>query len=131
LNVDAGELDARISATGQDLDILQSGYTVFETGPRGMTPLNTASVARNGLVELPPGSTVMLGGDRVAIGAPDGRVWILSPQEAAAFSPGSVEPVLETGNGAPPMAVSTEGTVFVLDGDELLTFPRAADTRET
>jgi len=131
LNVDVGELDARLSSTGQDLDILQSGYTVIETGPRGMTPINTASVTRNGLVELPPGTQVTLGGDRVAISAPNGAVWILTPDEAAAFSPSTVDPVLEPGDKQRPVAVSDAGTVFVLDGSELLTFPRADDTRDT
>ena len=72
-----------LSATGQDLDIIQSGYTVLETGPRGFTPINTASVTRNGLVELPTGTTVKIGGDRIAIAAPDGRVWIVRPLLAA------------------------------------------------
>ena len=131
LNVDAGELDARISSTGQDLDIIQSGYHVFETGPRGMTPINTAAASRAGLVELPPESTVRIGGDRVVIAAPDGRVWILSPDEAAAFSPASVEPVLETGSSAPPVAVSMSGDVYVLNGEELLRYPRTPSTRDT
>jgi hypothetical protein len=131
LNVDAGELDARLASTGQDLDIIQSGYHVFETGPRGLTPINTAAVSRAGLVELPPESTVRIGGDRVVIAAPDGRVWILSPEEAAAFSPAAVDPVYETGSGAPPVAVSMSGDVFVLDGEELLRFPRTPKTRDT
>ncbi|MGP9539779.1 Ig-like domain-containing protein [Brachybacterium sp. AOP43-C2-M15] len=131
LNVDAGELDARLASTGQDLDIIQSGYHVIETGPRGMTPINTASVTRNGLVELPPDSEVVIGKDRVAISSPDGRVWILSPEEAAAFDASAVEPVLEGSSGPLPVAVSTEGTVFVLNGGELLTYPREADTRDT
>jgi hypothetical protein len=131
LNVDAGELDARVSSTGQDLDIIQSGYHVFETGPRGMTPINTAAVSRAGLVELPPDSTVRIGGDRVVIASPDGRVWILSPDEAAAFSPGAVDPVLETGSGAPPVAVSMTGDVYVVDGEELLRYPRTPSTRDT
>ena len=131
LNVDAGELDARLASTGQDLDIIQSGYHVFETGPRGMTPINTAAVSRAGLVELPPESIVRIGGDRVVIAAPDGRVWILSPQEAAAFSPAAVDPVHETGSGAPPVAVSMSGDVYVLDGEELLRFPRTPKTRDT
>ncbi|WP_394215656.1 Ig-like domain-containing protein [Brachybacterium vulturis] len=131
LNVDAGELDARLSSTGQDLDIIQSGYTVLETGPRGFTPINTASVTRNGLVELPAGTTVKIGGDRIVMAAPDGRVWIVSPEQAAAFSPGSVEPVLEAGNRQRPVAVSDDGVVFVLDGSNLLTYPWASDTRDT
>ena len=131
VNVDAGELDARLMSTGQDLDIIQSGYDVFETGARGITPINTASVARNGLVELPPGSTVKIGGDRVVIAAGDGRVWILTPQEAAAFSPAAVDPVLETGKGAPPVAVSESGHVYVLNGSELLRYGKTSPTRDT
>ncbi|WP_245822870.1 Ig-like domain-containing protein [Brachybacterium avium] len=131
LNVDAGELDARLSATGQDLDIIQSGYTVLETGPRGFTPINTASVTRNGLVELPTGTTVKIGGDRIAIAAPDGRVWIVSPDEAAAFSASAVDPVIEAGNGQRPLAVSDSGTVFILDGTNLLSYPREGNTRDT
>lgn len=131
LNVDAGQLDARLSMSGDDLDILQSGYTVIETGPRGITPINTASVQRGGLVELQEGTQVKLGGDRVAIASPDGKVWILTPGEAAAFDAGDVEPTYEAEDEAPKIAVSTQGTVFVLDGEELLTFPRTDDTRDT
>lgn len=131
LNVDAGELDARLSSAGQDLDIVQSGYTVLETGPRGFTPINTASVTRSGLVELPTGTTVKIGGDRIVLAAPDGRVWILSPEEAAAFSASAVEPVLEADSGQRTVAVSEDGDVFVLDGPELLVYPRADDTRDT
>ena len=40
VNVDAGEIDGKVASTGQDLDIIQSGYHVFETGPRGITPIN-------------------------------------------------------------------------------------------
>ena len=131
LNVDAGELDARLSSTGQDLDIIQSGYTVLETGPRGITPINTASVTRNGLVELPTGTTVKIGGDRIVMAAPDGRVWIVSPEEAAAFSASAVEPVLEAESGQRTVAVSDDGDVIVLDGSQLLTYPRQGDTRDT
>lgn len=131
LNVDAQELDARLAQNGEDLELLQSGYTVIETGPRGMTPINTASVSRNALVELPPNSEVKLGGDRVAIAAPDGRIWILTPGEAAAFSPGAVDPTHESKSGNLEIAVSAGGTVFVLEGDSLLVFPRVPDARET
>ena len=131
LNVAAQELDARLAQNGEDLELLQAGYTVIETGPRGMTPINTAAVSRNAMVELPPNSQVRLGGDRVAIAAPDGRLWILSPDEAAAFSAGSVEPTHESKSGDLQVAVSTAGTVFLLEGDSLLVFPRNIDTRKT
>ncbi|MBM7501397.1 Ig-like domain-containing protein [Brachybacterium muris] len=131
LNVAAQELDARLAQNGDDLELLQAGYTVIETGPRGMTPINTAAVSRNAMVELPPNSQVRLGGDRVAIAAPDGRLWILSPDEAAAFSAGSVEPTHESKSGDLQVAVSTAGTVFLLEGDSLLVFPRNIDTRKT
>ncbi|MFC7457020.1 Ig-like domain-containing protein [Brachybacterium sp. GCM10030267] len=131
MNVDAGELDARLATTGDDLDIIQSGTTVFETGSNGMTPINTASVQRGGLVDLPPETDVKLGGDRVVIAAPDGRFWILSPEEAAAFTPSGVDPNYTAEDGAPLVTVSSEGTVFLLDGDQLLTFPHSQDTRTT
>ncbi|WP_114856400.1 Ig-like domain-containing protein [Brachybacterium sp. YJGR34] len=131
LNVDAAELDGRLAMTGEELDIVQDGYTVIETGPRGMTPINTASVTRGGLVELPVDTQVLLGGDRVAIAAPDGRVWILTPEEAAAFSVSAVEPTYEAKQESPAVAVTDGGTIFVLDGDQLLEFPRAEDTRDT
>lgn len=131
LNVDAREFDARLSTSGEGLDILQSGYTVIETGPRGMTAINTASISRNAMVELPVGSEVKLGGDRVAVTAADGRVWILSPEEAGAFTPGAVEPTYQTKGTAPRVAVTSEGSVFILDGAQLLKFPRHDDTRKT
>ncbi|WP_232820408.1 Ig-like domain-containing protein [Brachybacterium sp. YJGR34] len=131
LNVDAAELDGRLAMTGEELDIVQDGYTVIETGPRGMTPINTASVTRGGLVELPPGTEVLLGGDRVAIAAADGRVWVLTPEEAAAFSVSAVEPTYEAKQESPAVAVTDGGAVFVLDGEQLLEFPRAEDTRDT
>ena len=131
VNVDAGEIDGKVASTGQDLDIIQSGYHVFETGPRGITPINTTSVTRGGLVELPEGSVAKLGHDRVVISAPDGKVWIVSPDEAAAFSTATVDPVHEGGSGPLPVTVTDQGHVFVLDGNELLKFPRAESTRET
>lgn len=131
LNVDARELDARVPMVGDELDIIQSGYSVFETGPRGLTPINTAGTARLGVVELPAGTEVKIGGDRLVISASDGRVWVLSPDEAAAFAPGSVEPTYTAEGRQPRVAVSDGGTVFALDGDQLLRFPRTEDTRET
>ncbi|MGP9746359.1 Ig-like domain-containing protein [Brachybacterium sp. AOP29-B2-41] len=128
LNVDAEELDARLSLRGDDLDIVQSGYVVLAVGARGYSVLNTASVLRGGVVELPPESSLALGGDRVAIAAADGRVWILTPEQAAAFTPGGVEPVHEASGSAVEVTVTTSGTVFVLDGDQLHTFPRGVDT---
>ncbi len=130
LNVDAQELDARVSSVGEDLDILQSGYTVLEVGARGFTPINSGALTRGGVVELPPGSKVAVGGDRVAISYADGRVWILTPQEAAAFSPESAKPNF-TGDKEAITNVTSEGTVHVLSGAELHVFPRTADTRYT
>lgn len=127
VNVDAGELDARLTAAGEDLEIIQDGYTVLLTGTRGITPVNTASVQRDPLVELTPGSTVRLGHDRVAIASPGGKVWILSPGQLPGFSPAKVEPAYTAGGGVAEIAVGSDGTVFVLDGTTLITFPRTDD----
>src|SRR5699024_5563650 len=62
--------------------------------------------------------------------APDGRVWILTPEQAAAFSPSEVDPVHTADGTGVQVTVTTAGTVLVLDGDQLLRFPRAVDTAE-
>ncbi|HIY23915.1 MAG TPA: tandem-95 repeat protein [Candidatus Brachybacterium merdigallinarum] len=131
LNVDAQELDGRLSMGGEEVDVLQSGPHVIAVGARGATPVNTASVLAGGTVELPPQAQVALGGDRVAVTAADGRVWILTPEQLAAFSPRAVEPAYETGDRIPTVTVGTDGTVWVLDGDQLLPFERSVDTAET
>lgn len=130
MNVDAQELDARLALVGDDIDILQSGYYVLAVSARGFSVINTSSVVRGGTVELPANSSVALGGDRVAISTADGRVWILTPEQAAAFTPAEVEPVHTAEGSAVEVTVTTGGTVLVLDGDQLLTFPRSVDTAE-
>src|SRR5699024_4734048 len=62
--------------------------------------------------------------------APDGRVWILTPEQASAFTPGEVEPVHTADGTGVQVTVTTAGTVLMLDGDQLLRFPRAVDTAE-
>ncbi|MGY5765854.1 Ig-like domain-containing protein [Brachybacterium sp. DNPG3] len=131
INVDAQEIDGKVDMIGTDLDILQSGYDVIEVGPHGFTPINTTSEKRNGLVELDPGYELALGGDRVAIAYPDGRVWVLSPAEAAAFSPDAAEPVHQGEGKAPSITVSDAGTLFVLEGSTLTSYAREDSTRDT
>lgn len=128
INVDAEELDARLSTPGDAIDVLQSGYTVLVVSARGYKPVNTAAVETLASVELPADSTVALGGDRVAIAAGDGRVWILTPEQAAAFTPAAMEPVHTAEGQRPLVSVGTDGTVFVLDGSTLHRFPRTEDT---
>src|SRR5699024_3923984 len=112
LNVDAGEPDARLSSAGQGLDIIHSGYTVLETGPAAFTAVGTASVSRSGLIELPPAAAMENGGGRIVLAPPDGRVWVRSPEEAAALIARAVEPVLEADSGLVTVAVFEDGDVF-------------------
>lgn len=129
INVDAEEFDARLATPGDAIDVLQSGYHVLVMSDRGYKPVNTAGVETLSAVELPVDSHVGLGGDRVAIAAGDGRVWILTPQQAAAFSPATAPDPAYTASGRRPVvSVGTDGTVFVLDGGSLIRFPRTEDT---
>ncbi len=130
VNVDARELDARVTSVGDDLDVLQSGYAVFERGARGLTPIDASLVKRGGTVELAPGTQVALGGDRVAIAMADGRVWVLSVSEAAAFDPGAMKPVVE-GKKEPVVSVTSAGTVLVLDGETLSVIERAGEASDS
>ncbi|MGP9844301.1 hypothetical protein [Brachybacterium sp. 107] len=129
MNVDAAELDARLTAVGAELELLQDGYTVLLTSSREITPVNTASIDRDQLVELALGSTVRMAHDRVAIASQDGRVWILSAGQLPAFSPVDVEPAYATGGSAAEIAVGRDGTVWVLDGTTLMSFPDTDDPR--
>ena len=130
LNVDAGELDARLAMVGDDLDIVQSGYTVFETSARGFTPINSAAGTRLPSIETFPGSQFALGGDRVAVTAPDGRVWVLTPEQAAGFDPTQGAPTFAARGKQPVVTVTASGTVLVLDGSTLTPYPRDPDGKD-
>lgn len=131
MNVDAEEFDARLKVDGNDLDVKQAGYGVFVTGANGYQPVDTAAGVLQPLVPLPGGSAFEVGGSRVAIAHPDGRVWVLTEDEARAFTPEDVEPVLtaDKGAGTAMVAVSEQGTVFALRGEELFTiaYPDGAE----
>ncbi|MDO5661903.1 MAG: Ig-like domain-containing protein [Brachybacterium sp.] len=130
INVDAEEIDGKLRVESKDADILQSGYSVFATGERGLNRVNTSSLSLAETIGLPEGHQAAIGGDRVAISTADGRLWILTPDQAAAFRPTDVEPVHASGGGALQVAVSTAGTVVVLDGTDILRFPRAENTAD-
>jgi len=133
INVDAQEFDARLRVESTQ-DVLQSGSAVFLRTTDGIERVNTAAQRRESRVPLAGTDLVALGGDRAALLNADGKLWILSPDELAAFDPQEATPVatLSSGSGAQgTLTVTTSGDVYVLDGDSLLSFPRAATAAAT
>src|SRR5699024_4994613 len=56
LNVEAQELDARLTMTEDVLVVLQSGYNDRDTGSREITLINAPSEGSSAMDDLPPGS---------------------------------------------------------------------------
>ncbi|GAB2546488.1 Ig-like domain-containing protein [Brachybacterium huguangmaarense] len=130
INVDAHEFDARIATDSAD-DVLQSGSVVFLRTPDGLQRVNVFSQRLEGSVPLGAGTAVHLGGDRALVEDPEGRVWVLTPDQLAAFDATETKPTLELDGGPSQAAagvVTTSGNAYVLDGDTLRSLPRSEAT---
>lgn len=130
LNVDAKEFDGREAIDGDGLDVLQDGYHVMVTGPRGIIPIDSATVERTGSIDLGVDPEVDLGSDRVGIIGHGGRVWIADAAQISSFSPTGQKAVLTAQDENAQIAVTDSGTVFVLDGKQLYKVPRTLDVGE-
>lgn len=128
INVDAREFDARI-AVRDVRELLQSGSVVLLRTDDGLSRVNPASQRVEGRVELGSEDDVLLGGDRVVIKNAKGQMWILTPDQAAAFDPAALKPTKTFDSGDSLATVTTGGTVHVLQGGELTTFPYSATTQ--
>ncbi|UEJ82499.1 Ig-like domain-containing protein [Brachybacterium halotolerans subsp. kimchii] len=127
LNVDAREFDGREAIDGDDLDVLQDGYHVMVTGPKGIIPIDTATVERTGNIDLGLDPEVDLGSDRVGIIGTGGRVWVADAAQISSFSATGQKPLLTAEDESAQIAVTDSGTVFVLDGKQLYKIPRTLD----
>jgi hypothetical protein len=112
LNRQIEELSGSVSGQSAALDVVQNGSDVFLVdAPSGA--LARVDPAYTTLVEpadIPPGSHVALGGDTLAILAPDGRLWALDIANALVFDPTSA-PAAELGRGA--LATVTDAGVVL------------------
>lgn len=111
LNRQIEELNGSVSAQSADLDVVQNGEDVFLVDP-GLGTLSRIDPAYTTLVEpveIPPGSSVALGGSTLAVLSPAGDLWALDIANSLAFDPTST-PAAELGRGA-VAAVTPSGAV--------------------
>lgn len=112
LNRQIEELNGSVSALSPDLDVVQNGSDVFLVDSQ-LGALSRVDPAYTTLVEpvdIPPGSTVALGGQTLAIVSPQGQLWALDIANSLVFDP-TATPAAELGRGG-LATVTTDGVVL-------------------
>jgi len=127
-NHESRVLDGGLRTATSTYDILQSGSRVLVVDETTVTAVDPARVTLNGSTDLPPGATLALGAESVAVLAPSGQLWTTDFSGVSSFAPETVEPVAELGEGA-VTAVATDGTVYAASAKDasLLAFGPAGD----
>ncbi|WP_395640069.1 Ig-like domain-containing protein [Pseudolysinimonas sp.] len=120
LNRQIEELNGSVNALSPALDVVQNGADVFLVDP-GLGALSRVDPAYTTLVEpadIPPGSTVAIGGSTLAILSPEGDLWAIDIANTLVFDPTST-PAAELGRGA-LAAVTTDGVVVAASARDQL-----------
>ena len=115
VNVPSMTLDATVTATSPEFDVLQAANTVTmqDIGTGTVTAVDSAVPALGSAAVVPPGFDVHQGGQSVAISDPvSGAVWAMGADEVEGFSE-EQEPSLTKAVGA-RTAVGKDGTVYVV-----------------
>lgn len=117
LNRQIEELNGSVSARSSDVDVVQNGPLVFlvDTGVGALSRVDPAYTTLVEPVEIPPGSTVALGGSTLAVLSPRGDLWALDVADSLSFDPTST-PAAELGAGA-VVAVTLSGAVVAASPD--------------
>jgi hypothetical protein len=112
LNRQIEELDGSVSGRTATLDVVQNPAHVFLVDPAlgSLARIDPAYTTLVEPVDIPPGSTVALGGSTLAILSPRGELWALDVADALAFDPAST-PAADLGRGG-LATVTTDGVVL-------------------
>ncbi|WP_158863617.1 Ig-like domain-containing protein [Leifsonia sp. AG29] len=133
LNHQIDELDAAVTGSSSDLDVLQDSSSYFLTDlPHGTVDrIDPAFVSLGGRIQVPERSQVAYGADTLSVLAPDGRLWVLDASGRLDFDRSKTRPDARLGAGA-ELAVSKDGVTFAVapQGKKLVTVqhPGAAPT---
>ncbi|OIQ92684.1 fibronectin type III domain protein [mine drainage metagenome] len=118
LNFQAGELDSSLRATSNNFDVLQHAGAVIldDTGSGTASPVNVATVALTSTTPMPAGAVMVLGGQTVAITAPDAAkkkttLWVLAADQVASFDATQIKPTAVF-NGPAAVTVGEDGTAW-------------------
>ncbi len=115
VNVPSMTLDATVTATSPEFDVLQAANTVTmqDIGSGTVTAVDSAVPALGSASVVPPGFDVHQGGQSIAISDPvSGAVWAMGADEVEGFSE-EQEPALTKAVGA-RTAVGKDGTIYVV-----------------
>lgn len=142
LNYPAQVIDGGLRTGSTGFDVLQSGDTVLLLDQSGstLTPVNPMTVALETPVQLPPESSVSLGGKSVSLlDRETGQLFATPSNRAGSFVINPDEPLAELGTGSAAVA-DVDGTVHALSPsqlqvqtftpDETGTFPEEPTTTE-
>ena len=122
LNRQIEELNGAVAAASPDFDVVQNGTNVFmvDSVTGVLQRIDPAFTRLIESVDIPQGSSVVLGGTTLSILAPTGDLWTVDVSNQLDFSAAD-EPALSLGKGA-AATVSPSGTVFAASlADQTLT----------
>jgi hypothetical protein len=114
LNHQIDELDAAVTGSSADLDVLQDGSSYFLTDlPHGTVDrIDPAFVSLGGRIQVPEGSQVGYGGSTFSVLSPTGSLWVLDASGRLDFDKSKTKAVASVGAGA-KLVVSKSGKTFV------------------
>lgn len=134
LNHQIDELDAAVTGSSADLDVLQDGQSYFLTDlPHGtIDRIDPAFVSLGGRIQVPEGSQVGYGGNTLSVLSPDGALWVLDATGRLDFDKTKTKPAAKVGAGA-ELAVAKSGKTFVATpkGKKLVTVEHAGASPTT
>ncbi|HEY0249364.1 MAG TPA: Ig-like domain-containing protein [Gryllotalpicola sp.] len=131
LNHQIDELDASVSGSSTDLDVLQNGaaYFLTDVDHGSVQRIDPAYVSLTDQITVPDDSWVGYGGNTLAILSPDGRLWSIDASNQLAFDATKTKPAARLGKNAAAV-VDSGGAVFATSpaADALVTVDRPGDT---
>jgi hypothetical protein len=113
-NAQVEELNAGLTATGSDFDVLQEAGDVLLVEPGTVSVVDPAGVTAAAQVAVPAGAQVAMGGGTVAVLATDGQVWVRTLADLPLLST-TDEADAEIGEDG-QVVVSTSGDAFAVAG---------------
>lgn len=118
LNHQIDELDAAVTGSSSDLDVLQDGQSYFLTdlAHGSIDRIDPAFVSLGGRIQVPEGSQVGYGGNTLSVLAPSGSLWVLDASGRLDFDQAKTRPDARVGTGA-ELAVAKSGKTFVVAPD--------------
>ncbi|WP_395640079.1 Ig-like domain-containing protein [Pseudolysinimonas sp.] len=113
------ELRSAVSTSGSQFDVLQNGADafVYDAGAGSVERIDPSFVSLGERLDVPPGSSVSYGDERLAIASPEGDLWVLDTTTELAFDASQTTPVLSLGTGA-LVSVGPSGEVFAASLEE-------------